>query len=104
MSDGFQAHSLRGRQVSSRCPKGCLEGTMPATVSVSHVTAPELIEKCQDLRMEVFVAGQGVPVELELEYEDESLHFLATVAGREVGTGRLRPVQPYIKFERVRRR
>lgn len=53
---------------------------------------------------QVFVHGQGVPAELELEYEDECVHFLAFNSEQQpVGTGRLREVDDlYIKFERVR--
>ena len=68
---------------------------------MQHVTGSDGIKTCQDIRMEVFVQGQNVPVELELEYEDQSEHFLATVNGRHVGTGRLRVTEPYIKVERV---
>jgi hypothetical protein len=52
----------------------------------------------------VFVHGQGVPAELELEYEDECVHFLAiNNQQKAVGTGRLRVVDGlYVKFERVR--
>lgn len=72
-----------------------------SSVSVTRVESPHDIKRCQDLRMEVFVAGQGVPEELELEFEDESIHFLATAADEPVGTGRLRPTGCFIKFERV---
>jgi hypothetical protein len=75
---------------------------MQGEVSVRYVTAPEDIKVCQDIRMRVFVDGQDVPVKLELEYEEESEHFLATLGGEAVGTGRLRRVPPFIKVERVR--
>lgn len=53
--------------------------------------------------LQVFVHGQGVPAELELEYEDECVHFLARNSDQQpVGTGRLRDVGNYVKFERVR--
>lgn len=44
------------------------------------------------LRHEVFVVGQNVPVELELdELDEECDHAVAVVAGAVVGTGRLLP-------------
>jgi predicted GNAT family N-acyltransferase len=71
-------------------------------VHVRPVTSPEEVKKCQEIRMEVFVADQGVPVWLELEHEDMCTHFLARrEAGDAVGTGRLRPTDVFIKFERV---
>jgi hypothetical protein len=74
---------------------------MASSVLIRHVTTADDIRTCQELRFEVFVVGQGVPAELELEFEDESFHFLATKAGFPLGTGRLRPMNDYIKFERV---
>ena len=54
--------------------------------------------------VQVFVHGQGVPEDLELEHEDECVHFLALDDSHQpVGTGRLRDVHGiYVKFERVR--
>ena len=106
------ARALRGRARSTACtPSFSLArvssryGAMPhdvsATVAVTRVDSAQDVKRCQDLRMEVFVAGQGVPVELELEFEEESIHFLATASGEPVGTGRLRPTGCYVKFERV---
>lgn len=59
---------------------------------------------CVECVLQVFVHGQGVPEELELEYEDDCIHFLAVDGDRvPVGTGRLRDVDGlYVKFERVR--
>ena len=56
--------------------------------------------------MQVFVHGQGVPEELQLEYEDECVHFIALNDDQQaVGTGRLRDAEGlYVKFERVRSR
>jgi hypothetical protein len=97
--------------LASRCRSALAPGqvkrcsrapAMQGEVSVRHVTAPEDIRKCQGIRMRVFVNGQNVPVELELECEEESEHFLATLGSEAVGTGRLRQVPPFIKVERVR--
>jgi hypothetical protein len=74
---------------------------MTDNLVIRHVTTTDDVRACQTIRLEVFVSGQGVPEQLELEFEDESLHFLATNAGLPLGTGRLRPVDVYIKFERV---
>lgn len=58
---------------------------------VGPVDPTELTEAFA-LRHEVFVIGQNVPVELELDELDPVCdHALATVEGQVVGTGRLLP-------------
>jgi predicted GNAT family N-acyltransferase len=48
-------------------------------------------ETLVDVRRDVFVEGQGVPVERELDGKDATAtHFLATDGGTAVGTARLR--------------
>lgn len=71
--------------------------------TVKVVESESELKACQTIRIDVFVHGQGVPAELELdEFEDTSTHFIALDNGRPVGTGRLRDVDDlYIKFERV---
>ncbi len=47
------------------------------------------------LRHHVFVVGQGVPADMELDEHDERCdHAVATLDGRVVGTGRLLPPTP----------
>lgn len=60
-------------------------------------------EVCLGIRTEVFVHEQGVPPELEEDGKDpESVHFLATVAEKPVGTARLRWLEARVaKVERV---
>jgi predicted GNAT family N-acyltransferase len=51
---------------------------------------PDDVATVMAIRHEVFVVGQGVPVELEQDELDESAdHFLARVDGAAVGAGRL---------------
>ena len=48
------------------------------------------------IRFRVFVEEQQVPVEMELDQHDAaSLHVVARVGGRAVGTGRLLPVETH---------
>jgi predicted GNAT family N-acyltransferase len=58
---------------------------------------------CFDIRREVFVAEQGVPVDEEIDGRDaRCLHFLAFVATDAVGTARLRFTDDgHAKAERV---
>lgn len=59
------------------------------TAEVRLATAADL-DEVYALRHEVFVLGQGVPVELERDALDaQADHAVARLAGRVVGTGRL---------------
>jgi predicted GNAT family N-acyltransferase len=75
---------------------------MPATrkIQVSKVTDPALLEKVFAIRREVFVGEQNCPPELEWEFEDESIHFLATVNGVPAGAARWRKTDKGYKLER----
>lgn len=61
-------------------------------------------QTCFNIRREVFVVGQNVPEDEEMdEFDDVVQHFIAFCGEEPIGTGRLRPVDDiYIKFERVR--
>lgn len=62
----------------------------------------ERLSECLAIRREVFIIGQDVPEDLEVDgLDEESIHFLCEVAGRPVGTARLRPMQGAGKVERV---
>ena len=69
------------------------------TVSVVGLDA---LDACHALRRVVFVEGQGVPAEREVDGLDpQSTHFLAVLDGRPVGTARMREVDGCAKAERV---
>ena len=68
---------------------------------VRPADAPDL-PACLAVRRRVFIEGQGVPEEIEIDGRDgEASHFLATVDGLPVGTARLRAYQGRAKVERV---
>lgn len=50
------------------------------------------MKEALDIRLEVFVAEQGVPLELEIDEHDRddpsAVHVLARLDGRAIGTGR----------------
>lgn len=71
-------------------------------VEMAEFPSLEHIE-CMKLRTEVFIQEQEVPAELEIENEEESLHFFIREGGKVVCTGRLRPIlsENKIKFERI---
>lgn len=58
--------------------------------------------KVLDIRKLVFVVEQKVPEELEVDqFENSTIHFLTTHADKNVGAGRLRVKDQFIKFERI---
>jgi predicted GNAT family N-acyltransferase len=61
------------------------------------------IERCLDVRREVFVAEQRVPSEIEIDGRDaDCTHFLAFVGDDAIGTARLRITEDgHAKAERV---
>ncbi len=69
-------------------------------IKVKKVSDPESLEKVFAIRREVFVGEQNCPPELEWEFEDESVHFLATVDGEPAGACRWRKTEKGYKLER----
>jgi len=71
-------------------------------IDVRHARRDEL-ERCLDIRREVFVAEQGVPAEEEVDGRDAGcLHFIAVAGDDVVGTARLRvTADGHAKAERV---
>lgn len=58
------------------------------------------LEKAWALRKQVFVIEQNCPEELEWEFEEESVHFMALINNQVVGTARWRKTEKGIKLER----
>ena len=62
---------------------------------------PELAEKANKIRQEVFVQEQNVDPELEYdEYESQATHYLLSVDGKPACTARWRKTERGIKLER----
>lgn len=67
-----------------------------------RVAGPADLPACLEVRHEVFVIGQGVPLPLDDDGLDPAaLHLVALDDGRAVGTARLRDVDGHAKIERV---
>jgi len=66
-------------------------------------TDSPLYKECLDIRFEEFVNEQKVSKDVELENEEDSLHFILKQNGEPVCTARLRPVpkKKILKFERI---
>jgi predicted GNAT family N-acyltransferase/gamma-glutamylcyclotransferase (GGCT)/AIG2-like uncharacterized protein YtfP len=61
-----------------------------SSIRVKKISSRWDIDKAFAIRMRVFVKEQGVPAEIELDRDDtRAVHFLATIVGRAVGTGRV---------------
>lgn len=73
---------------------------MNQIIEVKNVTDPAELEKVFAIRREVFVDEQNCPPELEWEFEDESVHFLATLNGVPSGAARWRKTDKGYKLER----
>lgn len=70
-------------------------------VKFDAVKNPALFELALEIRTEVFVVGQNVPEEMELdEFDREAVHFLLYYNGVPVGTSRYRNAENRIKLER----
>ena len=72
----------------------------PKKIQVSQVNDPGDLEKVFAIRREVFVVEQNCPPELEWEFEDESIHFLALVDNTPAGAARWRKTDKGYKLER----
>ena len=70
-------------------------------VSVKKIQANQKIQQAQQIRYNVFVIGQHVPPEEEIDkFEGESFHFLANYNGIPCGAARWRFTENGIKLER----
>lgn len=70
---------------------------------VKRVTTPQELQLAFQVRKEVFVEEQHVPIDIEIDnYEESSNHFIVLYNGEAVATVRLRKIDTYIgKVERL---
>ncbi|OKS85458.1 GNAT family N-acetyltransferase [Mucilaginibacter polytrichastri] len=73
---------------------------MSKEIIARKITGQVDMEKAFAVRKQVFVTGQMVPIELEMENNDVSTHFLATVDGEPAGAARWRKTENGYKLER----
>lgn len=70
-------------------------------IKTIKATNPDSIRQAQEIRYDVFVTGQGVPAEEEIDqYEGDSFHFLAFADNVPCGAARWRFTYNGIKLER----
>jgi predicted GNAT family N-acyltransferase len=66
------------------------EKFVKATLQVKQISSDEAKARAFAIRMRVFVREQQVPAEIELDHDDaRAIHFLASVAGKAIGTARI---------------
>lgn len=70
-------------------------------IQVEKVTEPIKLEEVFAIRTQVFVIEQQCIPELEKGFEDESVHFLATVDSAPAGASRWRKTKNGYKLERI---
>ena len=71
-------------------------------IVVRHVTSPDDIEACFDIRRRVFIEGQNVPEAEEMDgLDDAAQHYLLCVDDQPAATARIRHLGEKAKIERV---
>ncbi|MFB1050224.1 GNAT family N-acetyltransferase [Paraliobacillus sp. JSM ZJ581] len=73
-------------------------------MKITQVTSKEQLEKVYQLRKDVFVEEQDIPIEYEFDQHDNNpstVHILLEVEGQALATGRLRFVNQQGKLERI---
>jgi len=70
-------------------------------ITVKRIDNQKDLKKAQEIRYQVFVIGQQVPVEDDIdEFEKQSIHYLAYLNNTPVGAARWRITPNGIKLER----
>lgn len=74
----------------------------PDTIIVRKITTPAEMAHAFHIRSQVFIIGQGVPADIDIDGEDHACtHYIAYCDDKPAGTVRARPYQNGIKIERV---
>ena len=70
-------------------------------ITIKEIINKKDYKKAQEIRHAVFVIGQNVPAELEVdEFEMEAIHYLAFLNNNPVGAARWRITSEGVKLER----
>lgn len=71
-------------------------------ILIQKVYSEPEIQKCFGIRLKVFVEGQNVPHEEEIDGKDDQCqHYLVSIEGKPVGTARIQYLDDIAKIERV---
>jgi len=70
-------------------------------IDIKVIETDDDYESCLFIRKQVFIIGQNIPVEIELDDDKiDATYFLANLSGNPVGTARYRKTDFGIKLER----
>jgi len=81
----------------SKCPNDAKQMTKIKAYKITDLAG---LEKAFTIRRVVFVLEQNCPPDLEVEFDELSTHFLATVDGVPAGASRWRKTENGYKLER----
>jgi predicted GNAT family N-acyltransferase len=71
-------------------------------ISIRKITTTEDLQKCLQIRKKVFIEGQNVPPDEEIDGKDQdSEHYLLCLNEAPAGVARVRFVENFAKIERV---
>ena len=71
-------------------------------IIINKVNSPEDLQDCFAIRAEVFIKGQNVPAEEEIDGKDpDSEHYLLKIDEQAAGVARVRIIEQEAKIERV---
>jgi predicted GNAT family N-acyltransferase len=69
---------------------------------IQKIVSQKEIEMCFNIRAKVFIEGQGIPSDMEVDGLDAvSEHWLVQIESQPVGTARVRFIEDTAKIERV---
>ena len=72
------------------------------SLQIKLVTNKEDFEQVINIRKEVFIKGQNVPLDIEIDGLDpESEHFIAYLENEPIGCARIRTNKNYARLERI---
>lgn len=72
------------------------------TIIVKKAVSNDEIQHCLSIRKKVFVDGQNVPMDEEIDGKDVACeHYLLSLDDRHCGVARVRIIEDYAKIERV---
>ena len=70
-------------------------------IDIKIIETDQDYQSCLFIRKQVFIIGQNIPVEIELDDDNiDATYFLANLSGNPVGTARYRKTDFGIKLER----
>ncbi|MCK4902885.1 MAG: GNAT family N-acetyltransferase [Thermoplasmatales archaeon] len=72
------------------------------SLQIKLVTNKEEFEHVINIRKEVFIKGQNVPLDIEIDgLDSESEHFIAYLGNEPIGCARIRTNKKYARLERI---